>query len=68
MKINKSFLIYLKSQKMFTASATHHTDLSRSTGVVQVKPDQWGPLVSDWGWIVPMTGGAGSTDTSAGQY
>ena len=46
-------------------SALGHADVSRSTRWVQVKPDQWGPLVSDWGWIVPMTGGAGSTDTSA---
>ena len=24
-----------------------------------VKPDQWGPLVSDWGCLVSMVGGAG---------
>ena len=32
---------------MFTASALGHAHLSRSTGAVQVKPDQWGLLVSD---------------------
>ena len=31
------------------ASACHHLDVSRSTGRLQVKPDQWGPLVSDPG-------------------
>ena len=29
------------------ASALCHCDVSRSTDPVQVKPDQWGPPVSD---------------------
>ena len=32
---------------MFTASALGHADLSRSAGAIQVKPDVWGPHVSD---------------------
>ena len=31
---------------MFTTSALGHADLSRSTGLPRVKPDQWVPLVS----------------------
>ena len=36
---------------MFTTSALGHADLIRSTGLVWVKPDQWGALVSD-PWLV----------------
>ena len=64
LKLINHFRIYLNSRTN-TASAWRNSDVSRVKGVDQVKPDQWGPLVSDWGWIVPMTGGAGSTDTSA---
>ena len=46
-EINKSFMIYLKFQKTLIASALGHADISKSTGAGPVKPDQWGPLVSD---------------------
>ena len=40
-------MIYLKFQKTLIASALGHADISKSTGAGPVKPDQWGPLVSD---------------------
>ena len=35
-----------KYRKRLTASALRQHDVSESTGLVQVKPDQWVPLVS----------------------
>ena len=45
LKINKSFLTYLKSQKHIL----RHCDVSRVNWAPQVKPDVWGPHVSDTG-------------------
>ena len=39
--------------------------LQQGKGVDQVKPDQWGPLVSDWGWLVPLTSGPVNGHVSA---
>ena len=36
-----------KSRNYIIASALRHADLSRSTGLTRVKPDQWGPLLSE---------------------
>ena len=41
------FSNYFKSRKSITASALRLGDVSRVNRPVQVKPDQWGPLVSD---------------------
>ena len=41
------FSNYFKSRKSITATALHLGDVSRVNRLVQVKPDQWGPLVSD---------------------
>ena len=46
-EINKSFLIYFKSQKIVTASAWRQDDVISQQRLVQVKPDVWGPHVSD---------------------
>ena len=42
-----NFLDYFKSRKSITASALLLGDVSGVNRPVQVKPDQWGPLVSD---------------------
>ena len=36
-------------QKILIASTPRHSDVSRVNWAGPVKPDQWGPLVSDWG-------------------
>ena len=41
------FSNYFKSRKSITASALRLGDVSRVNRPVQVKPDQWDPLVSD---------------------
>ena len=52
LEVNNIFWNFLnrnKSRNYIIASAFRHADLSRSTGAIQLKPDQWGPLVSDPG-------------------
>ena len=46
-------------------SALRHACVSKSTGLPRVKPDQWGPLVSDWGLVSAADVWAQSTATSA---
>ena len=46
-----NFLTKNKSKKRVIASALGHVDISRSIGAVQVKPDKWGPHVSDTGLV-----------------
>ena len=42
-----NFLDYFKSRKSIIASALRLGDVSRVNRPVQVKPDHWGPLVSE---------------------
>ena len=52
-------------QKLITASAWHRHDVSRSTGLTQVKPDAWDPIVSVLGLVRVTDMWAQSGATSA---
>ena len=59
------FLNYFKSRKLLTASALRHAGISRSMGLSRVKPDMWGPQVSDTGLVSVADWWAWTTATSA---
>ena len=63
----KSFKIYLNSRKELLRQHDVGMTSAGQQGLVRVKPDQWGPLVSDWGWLVPLTCGPSQRPRQRGQ-